>query len=162
MNRILFVDLDGTVRRTKSGATFINDPYDQEIIPGVQEAIARYHDWKIIGITNQGGVGAGHKTLKDCVLEQQYTLKLLPNLSYIFFCPDNGQTTYQVWEKRYQKIDPFEKLNFRKPGTGMIDWAIRCNSQTKQYLMIGDRPEDQQCADNANIPFMWAEDWRNG
>ncbi|MFM6054527.1 MAG: HAD hydrolase-like protein, partial [Sphaerospermopsis kisseleviana] len=112
--------------------------------------------------TNQGGVAAGHKTLNDCVLEQQYTLTLLQNLSYIFFCPDSGQTTYQVWENKYQKIDPFEKLNFRKPSPGMVEWAIRCNPQAKQYLMIGDRPEDQQCADNANIPFMWAEDWRNG
>ena len=25
-----------------------------------------------------------------------------------------------------------------------------------------DRPEDQQAANNANIPFMWAEEWRNG
>jgi histidinol phosphatase-like enzyme len=25
--KILFLDLDGTVRKTKSGATFINDPY---------------------------------------------------------------------------------------------------------------------------------------
>jgi len=40
-NKILFLDLDGTVRRTKSGAIFINDPYDQELIPGTKEAIAR-------------------------------------------------------------------------------------------------------------------------
>lgn len=40
MTKILFLDLDGTVRRTKSGATFINDPLDQELIPGVEEAIA--------------------------------------------------------------------------------------------------------------------------
>ncbi|WP_196517672.1 hypothetical protein [Nostoc sp. WHI] len=40
MKKILFLHLDGTVRRTKSGATFINTPKDQEIIPGVQDAIA--------------------------------------------------------------------------------------------------------------------------
>ena len=48
--KILFLDLDGTVRKTKSGATFINDPYDQELIPGVENAIARYKGWKIFGI----------------------------------------------------------------------------------------------------------------
>jgi len=68
MTKILFLDLDGTVRRTKSGATFINDPYDQD-------------------------------------------MALYPNY---------------------------------------------------EYLIVGDRPEDQQCAANANIPFMWAEEWRNG
>jgi len=25
---------------------------------------------------------------------------------------------------------------------------------------VGDRPEDQACALAANIPFMWAADWR--
>ncbi|NDJ25953.1 hypothetical protein GS682_31100 [Nostoc sp. B(2019)] len=40
MTKILFLDLDGTIRRTKSGTTFINKPENQEIIPGVQEAIA--------------------------------------------------------------------------------------------------------------------------
>ena len=29
MTKILFLDLDGTVRRTKTGAKFIRDPYDQ-------------------------------------------------------------------------------------------------------------------------------------
>jgi D-glycero-D-manno-heptose 1,7-bisphosphate phosphatase len=46
--KILFLDLDGTVRKTKSGATFINDPYDQELIVGVEGAIALYNDYKII------------------------------------------------------------------------------------------------------------------
>jgi D-glycero-D-manno-heptose 1,7-bisphosphate phosphatase len=32
----------------------------------------------------------------------------------------------------------------------------------EEVLMVGDRPEDQQAASSANIPFMWAEDWRNG
>jgi D-glycero-D-manno-heptose 1,7-bisphosphate phosphatase len=69
MNKILFLDLDGTARRTKSGATFINTPLDQEIIPGVTEAIARYSDYHIIGITNQGGVGISGNSYSTDVAE---------------------------------------------------------------------------------------------
>lgn len=29
--KLLILDLDGTVRRPKSGATFINDPLDREV-----------------------------------------------------------------------------------------------------------------------------------
>ncbi len=74
MNKILFLDLDATVRRAKSGATFINTPKDQEIIPGVQDAIARYPNYYIIGITNQSGVDAGKKSLESAIAEQKYTM----------------------------------------------------------------------------------------
>ncbi|MBD0361546.1 MAG: hypothetical protein ICV55_01975 [Coleofasciculus sp. C3-bin4] len=54
MKKIFFLDLDGTVRESKSGAKFINDPYDQKLIVGVKEAIAHYNatGWQLIGITN--------------------------------------------------------------------------------------------------------------
>lgn len=26
--------------------------------------------------------------------------------------------------------------------------------------MVGDRPEDQECAEKAGIAFMWAHEWR--
>ncbi len=95
-SKVLFLDLDGTVRRSKSGATFINDPYDQEMIPGVEDAIARYHDYKIIGVTNQGGVKAGFKSLEDCFTEQKITLDLIPKMLMIFFCTDGGETFYRL------------------------------------------------------------------
>ncbi|MFM6404935.1 MAG: hypothetical protein ACKPGT_09860, partial [Microcystis sp.] len=44
--------------------------------------------WIIIGITNQGGVAAGHKSLKSAIEEQRKTLEIFPLLSYIYFCPD--------------------------------------------------------------------------
>lgn len=166
--KILFLDLDGTVRRTKSGATFINDPYDQELIPGVEEAIACYQEWKIIGVTNQGGVGAGYKSLESCILEQRQTINLLPQMSLLLFCTDNGETMYRivVQSGASNKIPALCKStsfgNFRKPGPGMVNFGLNYfGEKPKQVLMVGDRPEDQQCAANASIPFMRAEEWRN-
>lgn len=174
MTKILFLDLDGTVRQTKSGATFITDPYDQELIPGVVDALENYKDWTIIGITNQGGVAAGFKTLENCILEQQQTLTLITKLHSIYFCPDNGDTIGIVERSRngmftsYQDGHSGVYASFRKPDCGMIIYAcggkFTCDVAIKdlysECLMVGDRPEDQQCAANAKIPFMWAEDWR--
>jgi D-glycero-D-manno-heptose 1,7-bisphosphate phosphatase len=169
-NKILFLDLDGTCRRTKSGATFINDPYDQELIDGVEDAIARYHDYKIIGVTNQGGVIAGYKSLENCFEEQRQTLKLLPQMSLLLFCTDNGDTMFRLSQRALEmhgmpimtnRSNHFG--NFRKPNSGMIVFGMKYSREKlEEILMVGDRSEDQECAANANIPFMWAEDWRNG
>jgi len=157
--QILFLDLDGTVRRSKSGQTFINDPQDQEIIPGVFEAIDR-HVWLIIvGITNQGGVAAGKKSLENCIEEQQEFLRMFPYMDSIYFCPDfEGKVCYQV------KLDCFrdcsiEGGDFRKPGAGMIQLAIK-HLKPDQSLFVGDRPEDELAASRAGIPFIWADAWR--
>ena len=177
MTKILFLDLDGTVRRPKSGATFINDPYDQELIPGVQEALSRYKDWKIIGITNQGGVGAGFKSLEDCIIEQRETLRTSLYIECVYLCPDsNGRDCYFVDNhgRVVSVTDKWAKYaylsgTYRKPNPGMVGLAIARLSAGYNYpekidrescLFVGDHPEDEQCAKNAGIPFMWASEWR--
>ncbi len=54
---------------------------------------------------------------------------------------------------------------FRKPGHGMIGLALfdffkGGMSVDSQYLMVGDSPEDEQCAAAAKIDFLWADQWR--
>lgn len=158
MTKILFLDLDGTVRRTKSGATFINDLYDQELIPGVEDAIARYHDWVIVGVTNQGGVAS--KSISDCIAEQYRTLELLPSMERIYFCP-HVQECWLVTRKDVDKLIESTPRDYRKPETGMIDIALLyLKKPPTKILMVGDHTEDEQCAKNAGIEFIWAEDWR--
>ena len=50
--RVLFLDLDGTVRRPIGSNRFIKDPLDQKLIEGVDKAIAHYDGWHVIGVTN--------------------------------------------------------------------------------------------------------------
>lgn len=59
----LCVDLDGTVRRYKSGE-FISGPSDLELFPDAEAKLWEYRDdgFLIIGVSNQGGVAHGHKT----------------------------------------------------------------------------------------------------
>ena len=165
--KILFLDCDGTIRQPKSGSTFINSPEDQEIIEGVQEAVLVYKNsgYTIIGITNQGGVASGHKSLESAIIEQQVTLGLLPSLDFIYFAPTyDGLVCWRIDRKdetEIKQLSTEEFDSFRKPGAGMLNLALKFYEVSpKDCLMIGDRPEDEQAATSAGMPFAWAKDWR--
>lgn len=167
MKEILFLDCDGTIREPASGAKFITSFTDQKIIAGAARAIDSYpQDWLITGITNQGGVAAGHKSLDDCIKEQQYTLSLLPRMHSIFFCPDyEGNSCYRVDQfgiirEYFRDYAVVDYSSFRKPGAGMLELGMDLmDTDAHHCLMIGDRDEDKAAAEAANIPFGWAEDW---
>lgn len=170
--KLLLLDLDGTVRETMSGEKFISEPQDQKLLHGVEEAIARYSSWVIVGVTNQGGVAAGHKSLEDAIQEQQITIDLTGKaIQEIYFCPDfegkrcihcgyRGDTGTWGW----MEMNPiFDLGGFRKPDPGMINLAMSNTiRKPSEVLMVGDRPEDEQAAAAANVPFMWAHEWRSG
>jgi D-glycero-D-manno-heptose 1,7-bisphosphate phosphatase len=163
-NKIIFFDLDGTLRTTKSGKIFINEPDDQQPIEGTQKALSYYASkgFICIGITNQGGVAAGHKSLQSAIEEQRITLELFPELSEIFFCPNWGKSCYQLstGNQPLEFSAPLSgdgmAISCRKPGHGMILTAARPLAELKDCWMIGDRPEDQKCAEAAGVKFVWA------
>ncbi|RAM47957.1 MAG: polynucleotide kinase [Hapalosiphonaceae cyanobacterium JJU2] len=130
--------------------------------------------WVFVGISNQGGVAAGFKSIENTVAEMQFTLELLPQLSAIYFCPDfEGNILYKVSSK---KIENWERSqfphpnvkgellyqSFRKPGSGMIMKGIDdLDEMPDQLWMIGDHQEDEAAAQTAGVNFMWADIWRN-
>ncbi|WP_293134602.1 HAD hydrolase-like protein [Microcoleus sp. bin38.metabat.b11b12b14.051] len=163
MTKIFFFDLDGTLRQTKSGKTFINEPEDQQPIAGAEKAIIYYQSkgFVCIGITNQGGVAAGHKSLESAIAEQRITLSLFPQLSEIFFCPTWGESCCQV--SRDNEPLPFSApesgdsvISCRKPGHGMLLLASQSFGLDDAW-MTGDRPEDKQAALTAGINFIPAD-----
>jgi D-glycero-D-manno-heptose 1,7-bisphosphate phosphatase len=173
MNKLLLVDCDGTIREPLSRNKFIQHPRDQKIIAGVREAIAYFHaqGYTIIGISNQGGVAMGYKSLEDTIAEQLYTLELLPRLVSIYFCPDmegkhcwlvsreiDAKPIHTAWAARWAGT-------FRKPQPGMIYAAIlnHCGeNQPEECLYVGDRNEDFEAAAAVGVRFMWADSWRDG
>lgn len=190
---LLIVDLDGTVRVNLAADFnniktfgFINDPQDQKIIPNAADAIAQYkrQGWTIVGATNQAGVAAGHKSLAQCIQEQQYTLQLLGDaVDGIYFCPDyeglrcfyvhhdgwdemidayisDGQWKYSVNTGLYIE-NHLVVGKCRKPNGGMIVLASQ-QIRADNVHFVGDRQEDYDAATNANLPegnFFWAKDW---
>ena len=162
MTKIIFLDLDRTLRETASGKTFINEPTDQQPIEGTQKALAYYQSkgFILIGITNQGGVAAGHKSLESAIEEQRITLELFPELPEIFMCTSyDGQTCCSVSKDQINEFGSTDsKISCRKPGAGMILVALQgfYTVNIENCWMIGDRPEDEACAAAAGVKFVWA------
>jgi D-glycero-D-manno-heptose 1,7-bisphosphate phosphatase len=153
----LCLDLDGTVRHSKSGE-FINGPEDVALFDGVEEKIWQYRDrgWLIFGITNQGGVAYGFKTPldNDAELDAMIALFLRGSPFHIIkSCYHHGDG----------EVEPYcHRSLLRKPNIGML--AI-CEVDARdggyivdwdRSLFVGDRPEDEKCAQLAGIDFEWA------
>lgn len=155
----LCLDLDGTVRYSKNGK-FINKPEDIALFEGVEEKLWKYRNngYLILGISNQGGIAFGIKTYEEERYEIEVMMSLFKESPFHFVktCPYHPKGT--VFPYMYRSL-------MRKPDYGMlmmleaeatrngivIDW--------NKSLMVGDRPEDQQCADNASIAFQWAHEF---
>jgi D-glycero-D-manno-heptose 1,7-bisphosphate phosphatase len=184
---ILFVDIDGTLTTTKSGYSFKKSPDDIKPLPGSQKAITNFANrgYKIFGVSNQGGcdtinkaTGKPFKTVDDTIQEMRNTIKLYPEICSIYFCPSMKGSSYvavENWEDQEGLVTKCDKhpfgtnATYRKPSDGIVReieaifvilYGVEYPFNKPQSLFVGDRDEDKQCAENANIPFMWASDWR--
>lgn len=179
MNKLLLLDKDGTIVTSVHESGFIDEPWHQKPIEGVKNILerAKAHDWEIKICSNQGGVAAGHKSLEKVFQEMRFLLELFPEVAEAYFCPDfEGEICWYCWddcseEHRIKRIRENAAIwyassffegdfpRFRKPGAGMLLAAADdCVGKT---LFVGDRPEDEEAARSANIPFLWAADWLN-
>jgi len=160
---LLLIDMDDTLREPLSGQQYFQNPKDQRIIEDAQIGIRAYKDdWVIVAITNQGGVAAGHKSMQECIQEQQYTLELFPELKEIYFCPDfEGKKCFRVTSHNvYNHSQTKWSGQYRKPRSGMLQLAMVRHKHTPQNsLYMGDHSEDEQAAQRAGAPFQWAWDW---
>lgn len=166
---VLYLDIDGTVRHgVDELGYFVNKPEHVVLFDGVPELLARYreHGWRIVGISNQGGVALGHVT-KEAVQNAMTRTQHLSGSAFdkIAWCP-------------HHPTDPDPEMAVcwcRKPRAGLVvEAAIALSMQhmrrgyfTETYppylaLFVGDRAEDEGCAEAANIQFMPAEEWRTG
>lgn len=158
---VLYLDLDGTVRHGKDElGRFVNCAADVKVFDGVPEILAQYKaaGWRIVAISNQGGVAMGLVTAEDCAAAMLETFKqcneAFDKISYCSHHPDSPDPEYAIcW--------------CRKPRIGLLIHAA--NSMAAEFneyypphlaLFVGDRPEDEQCAVNAGIEFMNAATWR--
>lgn len=156
--KALCLDLDGTVRRSKGGHTFIKDETDIELMPGIEKIINRYRSfgWLIFAISNQGGVAHGFKTHIDVQNELDATI--------ILFEANPFHIIKQCYHEPSGKVEPFNHRSLlRKPDIGMLALAEK-DAYDFGYIvdwdhsiMVGDRPEDEELAKNAGIQFFHIE-----
>jgi histidinol-phosphate phosphatase family protein len=139
LNKALFLDLDGTIVKTKSGDVFCRDVNDWEFITGVLPAIKRYVEKGYIPIivANEGGIELGHVTQANVELKMNLIRKEIEayirtdvNVAY---CPS---------------MDHYD----RKPNPGMAFYfAIALHLDLRQCIMIGDTTSDTEFATMAGI-----------
>lgn len=164
---VLYLDLDGTVRHGFDElGRFVNKPDDVVIFDGVVEKLAAYKDagWRIIGVSNQGGIALGYLTMSECA-------KIMVRTQ----ARTGGAFDKIVWCQHHpDSSDPeMARCWCRKPRPGMlIEGALNLANESKQRfgqpeiypphmaLMVGDRHEDRGAAEAANVDFVEALWWR--
>lgn len=155
---VLYCDIDGTIRWGKDElGRFVNTAEDVTVFPEVPDLLAGYKDlgWRIIGVSNQGGIGLGFMEEQVCIDAMVETNKQTNNaFDKIVYCPHK----------------PDEGCGCRKPGIDMVinsrHWLF-ANYDGEAYPMemgvfVGDRPEDEDCAHQAGLQFIDAAVWRTG
>ena len=174
---ILILDKDLTLVTPVSGEKFVQDPRDQQVIPGMNKALklAKALGYKIAVASNQMGVNCGYKTQFDAIAEFLFLSTLFPEIKFSVYCPDEGEKIteidddcnvnhYQHSEWDYFSSDGRKKFNrfckFRKPEPGMIEYILAkfsFNTKTDKCIYVGDMASDEQAAIKAGVTFVWAQ-----
>lgn len=161
---VLYCDIDGTIRWGKDElGHFVNAAVDVHVFDEVPDLLWGYKKlgWRIVGISNQGGIALGHMDMATCIeamSETQYqTRNAFDKIAWCSHHPaaDNPEMR-ACW--------------CRKPRAGLVieaayDLADKHPGEIYPphlSLFVGDRPEDEQCAENAGLRFMNAAEWRKG
>lgn len=155
IRKALCLDLDGTVRRNKEHKnSHINHPDEIELMPGIEEIIYKYRgeDYLVLGVTNQAGIAHGFKTVEGCQEEIERTRAIFKMDPFhdVVFCPFDAKGS----------VFPYNVRSLcRKPGYGMLA-QLEMRMATRGYiidwdnsLFVGDRPEDEGCANAAGVRF---------
>lgn len=157
-NRGLFLDMDNTLIRTKSGKTFPTDINDWEFIPEMVkwlDKVKSIYDVIII-ITNQAGIKYGHLTKEDVVMKLQNVRDaLVKEISY-----DEFGTIYYKYSAGYDRF-------FHKPMPGMAYSAAHFHEiDLSISTMVGDAggrtndfsDSDKVFAEKCNMDFIHIQD----
>jgi len=139
MQKILFLDRDGTLIVEPQPSQQIDSLEKLEFLPGVIYALARLvreTDYTLVLVTNQDGLGTNSFPETDFWPAQEKMMRLLANESVHF------QNVH------IDRSFPQENRPTRKPGTGMLTEYLNGQVDLAHSYVIGDRLTDLQLAKN--------------
>jgi histidinol-phosphate phosphatase family protein len=149
-SHLLFLDRDGTLNPSL-GNRPPNRPTEVRLLPGVASRLHHYAatGWRIVIVTNQGGIAFGHQTEPQALATHRAVLEALPvEVDATYLCPHHPDGTIA----RYAITCPN-----RKPSPGAILDALgRFGAEPQSCLFVGDQDSDRLAADAAGVPFKWA------
>ncbi|MEO7326947.1 MAG: aldo/keto reductase [Minicystis sp.] len=143
----LLLDVDGTLRKTKSGENYPRTPEDIEILPGRREVLERWvaRGYKLFFVSNQSGI-AGESVSREAVeacFTKTVELLGLP-VEEVAYCPHSA----------------FPVGCFcRKPLPGLGVWLMNRHRLAREHLvMVGDLGSDQGFAKALGVKYLTAEE----
>lgn len=164
-DKVIFIDRDGVINKDPEGWTkynYVTSPEEMHFLPDVLGALKtlRENGYKIIVISNQGGVGKGYFSKEDLDKVNNYMLKEIEmqggEIFGVYYCP-------------HKKEDNCE---CRKPKTGLLKMAMsNINADIKNSYMVGDTERDIEAARNFGLKTILvlsgktklrdADNWKN-
>ncbi len=143
--KAVLLDIDGTLRRTRSGAPYPRDVEDIELLPGRREKLhARLAEgYLLLGVSNQSGIARGDTDEATVRAAFEATAAGLGVPLPVRYCPhDSGEI--KCW--------------CRKPMPGLgVQWIEAEDLDRDQCVMVGDLPSDEEFARGLGVRFEWAE-----
>jgi HAD superfamily hydrolase (TIGR01662 family) len=131
----LLLDVDGCLRKTKSGEIYPRDPDDVELLPGRRETLARWIDagYRLFFVSNQSGIASGKlsKDAADSAFARTVELLQLP-VTEVAFCP---HPAFPV------------ACYCRKPMPGLGVYLVQRHHLAPEHLVVvGDMKSDAEFA----------------
>jgi len=141
-NKAIFIDLDGTVRKSKGIEMYPVEIQDIEILENSIETLKKYKSegYKIIAVTNQSGIAKGTLTTLKVKELIEHTNKLLDNvIDDYHFCPH---------------LPPKNICYCRKPQSGVgVLMMHKHKLNLKSCIMVGDATSDKSFAERLSINY---------
>ena len=147
----LLLDVDGTLRKTKSGEIFPCSADDVELLPGRREQLQRFVDegYQLFFVSNQSGVASEKLTAAAAEAAFARTIELLGlPVAEVMYCPHPA----------------FPVGCFcRKPLPGLGVALIQKHKLAREHLiMVGDMDSDRAFAKALGIKYFDAADFFAG
>lgn len=137
MNKIVFIDRDGTIIVEPEDTEQVNGLEQMIFLPYVISSLKKLQDagYELVVVSNQDGLGTGSNPIENYELINRKILEVLVGegitVSKWLTCP------------HYEK----DLCSCRKPNIGLIDFDF----DREQSVMIGDRDTDIRFAENLGI-----------
>lgn len=142
MSKAVFIDRDGVINND-DGLYYIYKPSDFKLNEGIIENLylLKTAGFKVIIISNQGGIGKGiYKVANVELLNQiltENTKQFGFNIDEIYYCPHHSE---------------IENCLCRKPGSLLIEKAMaRFDINPALSYFIGDGSRDIEAAESAGV-----------
>ena len=137
--KALFIDRDGTIIIEPPITEQVNSLEEMTFLPGVIRNlyfIAKNLDFELVMVTNQDGLGTENYPQEVFDSVQNKMLEILET---------EGITFSAI---HIDKSYPHERLDTRKPGTGMLTGYMDGSYDLENSFVIGDRLTDVKLAQN--------------